>query len=427
MNMQELIAMKFGPYQIQSHLTKGGMANIYLAHNVETENEPLVAIKLVHTSTGDNCERFRRETKAHSTLHHNHILPVLAHGEHNSWCYLITPYIEGGTLTRRLDHGPLSLQEATETFSQIAGALHHIHEQGMVHRDIKSSNVLMRGKHHAYLADFGLVKHVGLDSSLTVSGYLMGTPEYMAPELSEEEASPCSDIYALGILLYQMLIGHVPFKAISPIQICLKHIQEKPVNPSVLNPAIPSEVAQVVLHALAKNPDERYQTVQDFNIAYQQALVQANARQLKRADAATYLLSTTIRVPRIKIGAQPPPDAAQPPKATPPRQRKHTPDFVRLVVALALLILSLLSTSGHSAQQISPAQLSTRAIFQIAHDQASPTPLPTPTPQQMGESQNGNGTSDNVSTQSHENSNNNSANSKGKGQDKQQDNKKKSE
>src|SRR5262249_32526959 len=107
--MQELIGIKIGPYQIQSHLARGGMANVYLAHNVENEAEPLVAIKLVHTSIKDYSERFRRESKELYTLHHDHILPAFAYGEYNSWCYLVTPYIGGGTLTNRLAHGPLSL------------------------------------------------------------------------------------------------------------------------------------------------------------------------------------------------------------------------------------------------------------------------------------------------------------------------------
>src|SRR2546430_9573770 len=180
MYMQELIGAKIGPYQIQKHLARGGMANIYLARNVENETEPLVAIKLVHSSIGEFCERFRREAEEHYILRHDHILPVLAYGESNSWCYLVTPYMEGGTLTHLLDRGPLCVQDATEVFSQLASALHYAHEQGIVHRDIKPSNVLMRDEHYAYLADFGLVKHVGLDTSLTGPDYIMGTPQYMA-------------------------------------------------------------------------------------------------------------------------------------------------------------------------------------------------------------------------------------------------------
>jgi serine/threonine protein kinase len=406
--MQEPMEMIFGPYQIQRHLAKGGMANVYLAHNVETETKPLVAIKLVHTSTGDNCKRFRREIKELCALHHDHILPALAYGEQNSWCYLVTPYIEGGTLTQRLNYGPLSLEEATEIFSQIADALQYAHEQGIVHRDIKSSNVLLRDKYHVYLADFGLVKHVGFNTSLTISSYIIGTPEYMAPELAEEDASPRSDIYALGILLYQMLTGYVPFKGNSPLQVYLKHIQEQPTKPSVLNPAIPYEIERVVLRALTKNPDRRYQTVQSFNAAYQRALAQVNARQLKRADTALVLMSTTIRILKVKRRAQLSSNKLQQQKATLPRNRKQIQGSVVLVATLTLLMLSLLSISGQNAPQTSQVQLLVRAVVQIVPDKASPTPIPTPTPiatpQHNGESPGGNGISNTVSTQSYGNS-----------------------
>ncbi len=297
--MQELIEMKFGPFQIQSHLARGGMANVYLARHVETEQ--LVAVKLVHTSAGNYYERFRREILEVSRLHHDHILPSLAYGEYDSWCYLVTPYIGNGTLSNLLARGPLSPQDAGILCAQLASALHYAHEQGIVHRDIKSSNVLMRNDHYAYLADFGLVKRLGLDTNLTLSGYLIGTPEYMAPELADEDASPRSDIYALGILLYQMLTGRVPFKGNSPVSIYLKQIREQPLRPSFLNPKIPFEIEEVILHALAKNPRKRYQTAQELNAAYQHALLQAQSRRKTAAEVSTYMSGDTLPMPQVRV------------------------------------------------------------------------------------------------------------------------------
>jgi serine/threonine protein kinase len=386
--MQELIGIKIGPYQIQSHLASGGMANVYLARNVENEAEPLVAIKLVHSSIKDYSERFRRESKELYALHHDHILPALAYGEYNSWCYLVTPYIEGGTLTSRLAQGSLSLQEATKIFSQLASALHYIHEQGIIHRDIKSSNILMRDENYAYLADFGLAKHPDFDDSLTLSGYLIGTPEYMAPELAETGASPSSDIYALGILLYQMLTGHVPFRGISPLNVYLKHMREWPVAPSVLNPSIPPEVEQVVLRALTKNPDERYQTAQDFNTAYQHALAQASARPSERTEVATRFLSTKLPIPEIKLvktGNLHLPNEQQPRPATLARQRKQERGIATAIVTLALLLLSILSISGMNAQQTPPTQLTIQSGLIHGHETIRTPIPPTPPPVVTGQ------------------------------------------
>ncbi|GCE19017.1 serine/threonine-protein kinase [Dictyobacter kobayashii] len=224
--MQQLEQVTLGHYQILKRLARGGMAEIYLAR--DTANDQVVAVKLVHTGAGDYYERFRAEVKAQAALNHEHILPVLDYGEFDSWCYLVTPYIEHGTLNERLQQGPLSLAEADRVLAQLSQALQFAHDKGIVHRDIKPSNVLMRDGNHVYLADFGLVKRVGEENGLTLTGYLIGTPEYMAPELAEHEASPCSDVYALGILMYQMLSGRVPFKANTPIAIYLRHIRDIP-------------------------------------------------------------------------------------------------------------------------------------------------------------------------------------------------------
>ena len=268
--MKESEQIEIGRYRVQSHLARGGMADVYLAH--EGESDRIVALKMVHESAGEYRERFQREVKAMSALVHKHILPVLDYGQHESWYYLVTPYIEYGTLSGRLDAGPLTLEEVDPILAQLAKALQFAHEQGVVHRDVKPSNVLMRDGNHVYLADFGLVKRVGQENGLTVTGYLIGTPEYMAPELAEEVATPQSDVYALGVLLYQMLTGRVPFKANTPIGVFLRHIRDNPDLPSTLNPTIPSQVEEVILHAMEKDPQRRYQSVQELYQAYQQAV-----------------------------------------------------------------------------------------------------------------------------------------------------------
>ncbi len=257
-------------YQLQRRLARGGMSEIYLA--IDTRTNQKVAVKLVQQDNTEFCERFRREMYAVSTLEHDHILPSFDYGEYDPWCYMVMPYIEQGTLRERIAHGPLSPTEAASILDQLASALQHAHDHGIVHRDIKPSNVLLRDGLHVYLSDFGLVKHLETDSSITQPGALIGTPEYMAPELIDQPASKSSDLYALGIVLYQMLTGRVPFKSTTPMGIYWKHLQELPPPPSTINPAIEPAIEQVLLHALEKNPQQRFASAREFAQAYRNAI-----------------------------------------------------------------------------------------------------------------------------------------------------------
>lgn len=268
--MQELIDITIGHYyHIDRGLAHGGMSEVYLGH--DQRNNQLVALKMVKRSAGEFYERFRRETKTLASLHHAHILPALDYGEYDMWSYLVTPYIAYGTLSRKINEGQMSLDEVESILNQIANALQFAHEHGVLHRDIKASNVLLRDGTYAYLTDFGLVKSVEDEFSLTKSGFLVGTPEYMAPELVDQPATPASDIYALGILVYQMATGTVPFKGANPVSIVMKHLKETPPPPSRLNPAITPDVERVILQTLEKNPQRRFHTARAFANAFQQA------------------------------------------------------------------------------------------------------------------------------------------------------------
>ena len=245
------------------------MSKVYLAQDRTTMRE--VAIKLVHAND-IHCERFRREVRIMSILQHDHILPVLDYGEYESWLYLVTPYIAQGTLDTLLAAGPLSCEEANEILQQLVDALQFAHERGIIHRDIKPSNVLLAEGRHVYLADFGLVKSSGEQGSLTQSGFLVGTPAYIAPEMVDGPATMASDIYALGVLLYQMLAGQPPFQADTPLALVWKHLQEEPLLPSTWNPALSPAVDAVILRALEKDPAERFGTPRELAEAYQRAL-----------------------------------------------------------------------------------------------------------------------------------------------------------
>ncbi|GHO43996.1 serine/threonine protein kinase [Ktedonospora formicarum] len=271
--MSELEGTQLGPYTIIRLLGKGGMARVYLARDNERDQE--VAIKVVHEDNTDFIERFRREIGAIDSLSHEHILPAYDYDTQDHWHYLVMPHIKGGTLRHLIKKSALSPAHAGEILYQLADALQTAHDQGIIHRDIKPSNILMRDPHYAYLADFGLAKSLEAtqEMTLTQSGTLLGTPEYMAPDLAEGPATTSSDIYALGVVLYQMLTGRLPFTAETPIAVYWKQIRERPRPPSHWKPNLSPAIDYVVMRALAKHPTHRYQSVGEMADDFQIALI----------------------------------------------------------------------------------------------------------------------------------------------------------
>ena len=257
-------------YQLQRRLGHGGMADVYLAHDSATDQD--VAVKVLSGSQTTYLERFRREAEAIDKLQHKHILPVYDYGDQEPWHYLVMPYITAGTLSDLLEEGPLTLQQAADILDQIASALQFAHDHGIIHRDIKPSNILLGNDTYIFLADFGLAKAIEGTNELTQTGILLGTPEYMAPDLADGPATTSSDIYALGILLYQMVAGRVPFIANTPVAVYWKQIREQPLPPSQINPGLSNAIDRVILRALEKNPLFRYRSALELAAAFRSAL-----------------------------------------------------------------------------------------------------------------------------------------------------------
>jgi hypothetical protein len=252
------------------------MSEVYRAFDPRLERE--VAIKILSPTLAGQpgfLERFKREARAAARLDHPHILPIFDFGEERGVTYVVMPLIEGGTLRDRLvQRGVCSLRESLTVLSQMALALHEAHQHGLVHRDVKPANMLLAPGGRALLADFGIACAIAdtHDMGLTQNGMGIGTPEYMAPEQARGEVvDRRADVYALGIVLFQVLTGQVPFSDDDGLAIAYKQVYAEPPAPRHLNPTIPPAVEEVILRALAKEPARRFQTAARFAEALDKA------------------------------------------------------------------------------------------------------------------------------------------------------------
>jgi len=270
-----VIGKQLGSYQIIDKLGAGGMASVYLGYQAAVDRQ--VAIKVLPPHPGlDSAfvERFEQEARTIAKLQHPHILPLFDYGKQDDIIYLVMAYVDGGTLEDRIAQGGIQLRTIEKILREIASALDYAHRQGIIHRDIKPANILLDGEGHALLADFGIAKLAESSANLTGTG-VVGTPAYMSPEQAQGlSIDPRSDIYSLGVVVYQMLTGEQPFDAPSAMQLILKIIQDPPPNILQKVASLPEELGEVMQTVLAKDPDERYQTASAFAEAFSQAIHQ---------------------------------------------------------------------------------------------------------------------------------------------------------
>ena len=263
-----------GSYRIMEPVGKGGMAVVYKAYQPAMDR--YVAVKVLPFQLGekeDFAQRFLREIRVIAQLEHPNILPVYDSGEVEGMPYLVMRYLDSGTLQDRMRLGRLGLEQIDALFTQLANALGYAHSRQVIHRDIKPSNVLVTSHGDVFLTDFGLAKLVSDSVQLTLSGTITGTPWYMSPEQAlGNELDERSDIYSLGVVLYEMLTGRVPFNAETPMAVILAHLHSPLPLPSAIEPEIDPAIERVLLKALAKDRQDRFANTTEFIAAWKQAL-----------------------------------------------------------------------------------------------------------------------------------------------------------
>ncbi len=339
-----LLGMQFGSYRLQRLIAAGGMARIYEAEDVVLNRA--VAVKVLNLEGNPDTTmavRFQREAKAVAKLDHDNIVSVYAYGEAAGCIYIAMKLIDGRDLSQemarhRRNGQKLDVARALNILEQIARAIDHAHDNGIIHRDIKPSNILIDKRDRAYLTDFGLLLQESGESTKT-RGTAFGTPRYIAPEqaLASQNAVPQSDVYALAVILYEILTGEAPFTGETPMEIALGHIGDPPRPPRSLNNKIPHGVERELLRALEKDPPRRHPTATEFirtvKAAYAREMPGAGVVMSPSDDAARSQPTAAAPAPLLDSAmpkTEPIPDAK-------PARRRRIPVWLPLLLLLLVI------------------------------------------------------------------------------------------
>jgi serine/threonine-protein kinase len=304
-----------GPYRIIEQLGQGGMATVFKAYHASLDR--YVAIKVLHPAFGEDASfeaRFQREARVVAKLEHPNIVPIYDYAEHEKRPYLVMKFIEGDTLKARLDQGPLSSEEVLKIVEAVGSALAYAHRQKVLHRDIKPSNVLVARDGQIYLADFGLAR-IAQSGESTLSGdMIIGTPQYISPEqaMGVTDLDERTDLYSLGVMLYEMVVGKVPFNADTPFSIIHDHIYSPLPLPRKVNPNVSNEVERVLLKALVKDRLDRYPAVDSMVSAFKEAWTQTAIPTQTAVATRTAVRQAVQAEQAASANAAPPPLDASP-------------------------------------------------------------------------------------------------------------------
>jgi tetratricopeptide (TPR) repeat protein/predicted Ser/Thr protein kinase len=374
--MENLVGRQFGSYRIVAPLGEGGMAAVYKAYHASVDR--YVALKVLPSYFAHDPQfvgRFHQEAKILAKLQHPNILPVYDFGEHKGYTYIVMPLVEAGSLSGLLGKGRLPWSQIQRVISQVGSALDYAHAQGAVHRDVKPSNILIDQHNNCLLTDFGIAKMVESASAFTQTGGILGTPAYMSPEqIRGEQLDGRSDIYSLGIVLYEMATGRPPFRAETPPAIFVKHLHDPLPPPHLYQADIPADVERVVLKALAKDREDRFQTAVDMAAALAQAIAAESVAEPGPAPepvpdlppAAKRIPATEVMVPTR-------------PKARSPRWLVPVAGVFALAAVASLLMFVFLLDRDQPAPTVEPPTLAASGptVAPTAPPAQAPAPQPT--------------------------------------------------
>ncbi len=336
--MPFVVGENVGPYRITKQLGVGGMATVWKAYHPALDR--YVAIKVLHPSFKEDPQftaRFQREAKIVAKLTHPHIVPIYDFSEHEGMAYLVMRYIDGRTLKALLKEGPLPLDRVIDILEPAGQALAYAHDQGVLHRDIKPSNFILSSEGEVFLTDFGLARMAETGDSTLSRDMLVGTPQYISPEQARgERLDARTDIYSLGVVLFEMLTGKVPYDADTPYAVIHDHIFSPLPLPTEFKPDVPAPVERVVLKALAKDRNDRFENVREMVSALQEALagesVAVEAPSLLPEESSEELVTPTETVEEL-----PPVETVE--ELSPPApSRGRSRRLIAVIAALGIVI-----------------------------------------------------------------------------------------
>jgi serine/threonine protein kinase len=377
-----------GPYRIIEQLGQGGMATVFKAYHASLDR--YVAIKVLHPAFGEDLSfeaRFQREARVVAKLEHLNIVPIYDYAEHEKRPYLVMKFIEGNTLKARLDKGPLNSKEILAVVEAVGSALAYAHKRNVLHRDIKPSNVLVAEDGQIYLADFGLARIAQLGESTLSGDMIIGTPQYISPEqaMGVKDLDERTDVYSFGVMIYEMVVGKVPFSADTPFSIIHDHIYSPLPLPHKVNPNVHQEVERVLLKALAKDRLDRYENVDQLVLAFREAWNHgavptqvgfATRTTVQQAVQAAESPSATSA--STKIDTQPAPQAIQ---SQPISQSVGVAHQKRRLpwAWIGVSLIFFLCCMSYTANAIRNRVLEPLLSGLRGPDKVQPTPMPEPT------------------------------------------------